>query len=172
LTVSNITFPAVGPNMVRSVGSWVIPLPVGLDSSVLLTITGGATNLPFTFTTFTDALSTCSIYYNSVVQPITCTWVSSPTAISYTITILESALLPSGSGFSLVHYGMTSNSSYNNVTVSLQCYSLLNTLSPGANDLIFSASSVIFPYNGANYIGPSSLNLGSFAQWTQNKGVV
>lgn len=88
LTVSNITFPAVGPNMIRSVGSWVIPLPVGLDSNVLLTITGGATNLPFTFTSFGDALSTCTVYYNNVVQPVTCTWVSSPTSISYTLTIL------------------------------------------------------------------------------------
>lgn len=173
LTVSNITFPPVGPSMTKSVGSWVIPLPVGLDSSVLITISGGSSNLPFTFVNFGDSLTTCSVYYNSIVQPITCTWTSSlPTSISYTLTILESGLLPSGSGFSLVHYGMTSNSSYNSVTVSLTCYSLLNTLTPGVNDVIFSASSVVFPYNGANYIGPSSLNLGSFTQWTQNKGVV
>ena len=172
LTVSNITFPAVGPNMMKSVGNWVIPLPVGLDSSVLITITGGVTNLPFTFYTFSDALSTCAVYYSNVVQPVTCTWISSPTSISYTLNILESGLLPSGSGFSLVHYGMTSNSSYNSVTVSVKCYSLLNTLNPGANDLIFSATNVVFPYSGSNYIGPSSLNLGSFWQWTQNKGVV
>lgn len=51
----------------------------------------------------------------------------------------------------------------------MTCYSLLSTNTPGASDVIFSASSVSFPYQGANYIGASSLSLGSFTQWTQIK---
>ena len=95
-----------------------------------------------------------------------------PTEITYTLTILESGLLPAGTGFSLVHYGLTSNSSYNNVNVDINCYSLLTTSSPGASQLIFSAINIQFPYNSAAYIGASALNLGSFTQWTSSKAVV
>lgn len=165
LTTTGITFPAVGPNMANAVGFWDIPLPVSLDRNVLIRVKtfSSSINLPFTFT------GTCAVYYNNAKTSAGCNFASSPTQIDYTLTILESGLLPAGSGFRIVHYGLTSNSSYNAVSVSLTCYSLLSTTTPGANDVIFSVSTVSFPYNGANYIGASSLNLGSFTQWTQTK---
>lgn len=168
LTTTGITFPAVGPNMVNAVGFWNIPLPVSLDRSVLFVIKTGSSsiNLPFTFT------GTCAVYYNNLKTSAGCNFVTSPTEVDYTITILESGLILAGSNFSIVHYGLTSNSSYNAVTVSMTCYSLLSTSTPGASDVIFSVASVSFPYQAANYIGPSSLNLGSFTQWTQVKATV
>ena len=54
----------------------------------------------------------------------------------------------------------------------LKCYSLLTTSTPGANQLIFSATAVPFPYNSASYLGATALTLGSFTQWTSSKGVV
>ena len=77
-----------------------------------------------------------------------------------------------GSGFSLVHYGLTSNASYSTVNVDINCYSLLTTSSPSTNDLIFSATGISFPYNSGAYIGASALNLASFTQWTSSKAVV
>lgn len=67
---------------------------------------------------------------------------------------------------------MTSNSSYSSVTISLTCYSILTSTTQNAANTIFSATGVVFPYMDTNYIGVSSLNLGSFTQWTQNKAVV
>lgn len=168
LTTTGIVFPAVGPNMVNAVGSWSIPLPVPLDRTALITIktSSGAINLPFTFT------GTCAVYYNNVKTSAGCNFASSPTQIDYTLSILESGLIPSGSGFSIVHYGLTSNSSYNAVTVSVTCYSLLTSNIPAASNTIFTVASVSFPYQAANYIGQSSLSLGSFTQWTQNKAVI
>jgi len=83
---TNITFPPVGPNMVSTVGSWIIPLPVGLDSSVLIRIAGTPinTNLPFTFV----APSTCAVYYNGVKVAAGCNYVASPSQVDYTLTIL------------------------------------------------------------------------------------
>lgn len=115
---------------------------------------------------------TCAVYYNGVKTSAGCNFVYFPTYVDYTLTILESGLLPAGNGFSLVHYGLTTNASYANVKVNVQCYSLLTTSSPGASQLIFSALAVIIPYQSASYIGPSSLSLASFWQWTQNKAVV
>jgi hypothetical protein len=168
LTTTGITFPVVGPYMTNAVGFWSIPLPVPLDQSVQFVIkTGsGSINLPFTFT------GTCAVYYNNVKTSAGCNFATSPTEIDYTLTILESGLIPSGAGFSIVHYGLTSNITYNSVTVSVTCYSLLSTSTPGANDVIFSVASVTYPYQGASYIGVSSLNLGSFTQWTQVKAAV
>lgn len=166
LTASTITYPPVGPNMVNAVGVFAITLPVQLDRSVQIVITGGSTNLPFTFS------GTCAVYYNNAKTNAGCNFVTSPTTVTYTLTILETGLIPSGAGFAIVHYGLTSNSSYNTITTSLSCYSLLTTSTPAAAQLIFSASSVSFPYSGANYIGPTTLSLGSFTQWTANKAVV
>lgn len=168
LTTSGIVFPAVGPMMVNAVGFWSIPLPVPLDQSVRIRVATGSTsiNLPFAFT------GTCAVYYNNAKTSAGCNFATSPTQVDYTLTILESGLIPAGSGFSIVHYGLTSNSSYNAVTVSLTCFSLMSTSTPGANDVIFSVASVSFPYQAANYIGPSSLTLGSFTQWTQAKATV
>ena len=165
-TATNITYPAVGPNMLNSVGVISIPLPVQLDRSVQIVISGGASNLPFTFS------GTCAVYYNSAKTNAGCNFVTSPTTVTYTLTILETGLIPSGSGFAIVHYGLTSNSSYSTITTSLNCYSLLTTSTPAASQLIFNAATVSFPYNGASYIGPTTLGLGSFSQWTANKAVV
>lgn len=56
--------------------------------------------------------------------------------------------------------------------MNVNCYSLLTTTSPGASQLIFSASSMSYPYQPAAYIGATSLDLLSFMQWTSDKGVV
>ena len=124
--------------------------------------------MPFTF----SSDGTCALYYNSVKTRAGCHFTSAPTQVDYILTILESGLIPAGQGFQLVHYGLTSNSSYSNVNVNINCYSLLTTTSPGANQLIFSASSMTYPYQTSDYIGATSLDLLSFKQWTSDKGVV
>ena len=72
----------------------------------------------------------------------------------------------------MVHYGLTSNSSYNTINVDINCYSLLTTSTPGANDMIFSATGISFPYSSGAYLGITALNLGSFTQWTGSKAVI
>ena len=79
--------------------------------------------------------------------------------------------MPAGTGFQLVHYGLTSNTSYNSVNVDIQCHSLLTTSTPSTNQLIFSATGIQFEYQSSAYIGATALNLGSFMQWTSSKGV-
>jgi hypothetical protein len=103
-------------------------------------------------------------------MPIGCTHVPSPTQIQYTLIINQEGLLPQGGDFSIVHYGLTTNSSYNNVNVDLNVYSLLNNPSPLATDLIFKKLAISFPWNATAY--SSALNLGSFKQWTSNKATV
>ena len=75
LTTSGIVFPVVGPNMVKAVGTWSIPLPVPLVRSVQITVKTGSSsiNLPFTFT------GTCAVYYNNVKTSAGCNFVTSPT---------------------------------------------------------------------------------------------
>jgi hypothetical protein len=135
---------------------------------VQLTIGGnpGTANLPFTFT------GTCALYYSGSKTSASCNFIPTPTKVTYTLTILEAGLLPVGTGFSLVHYGLTSNASYSNVNVDINCYSLLTTSTPTASELIFSATAVQFPYSPASYLGPTALNLGSFRQWVSSKAVV
>jgi hypothetical protein len=84
LTATSVTFPGVGPNMVNAVGVFSILLPVQLDRSVQITIGGnpGTTNLPFTFT------GTCAVYYNNAKANAGCNFVTSPTLVTYTLTIL------------------------------------------------------------------------------------
>jgi hypothetical protein len=48
----------------------------------------------------------------------------------------------------------------------------MTTTTPGVNDIIFSVTSTTFAYQDVRYIGPSSLTLNSFAQWTQVKAAV
>ena len=81
---TGITFPAVGPNMVKAIGAFSIPLPVPLDQSSQITITGnpGTTNLPFTFS------GTCAVYYNGIKSSAGCNFAESPTQVIYTLTIL------------------------------------------------------------------------------------
>jgi hypothetical protein len=67
-----ITFPSVGPNMVKAVGTWVIPLLVNIDYNVLIIIRGNptiTTNLPFIFST-----GTCAIYFLGVKTTIGCSY--------------------------------------------------------------------------------------------------
>lgn len=143
-------------------------LPVSLDQDSQIEIVGnpGTTNLPFTFS------GTCAVYYNNSKTSVGCHFSQVPTKVTYKLTILEGGLIPMGAGFSLVHYGLTSNSSYSSINVDINCYSLLTTSTPGAGQLIFSATAVPFPYASSDYIGITALNLGSFTQWTQSKAVV
>lgn len=84
LSITNMTFPVVGPNMVNAVGTWNLSLPVQLDYTVLITIKTKSlsVNLPFTFT------GTCAVYYNNLKTPVGCNFAYSPTSIDYTLTIL------------------------------------------------------------------------------------
>jgi len=77
--------------------------------------------------------------------------------------------LPAGDFLRIVHYGLTTNSSYNTVTVDITVNSLLNNPTPTVSDLIFMKTGVSFNWNGPNYIGQSDVNVKSFKQWTTNK---
>lgn len=74
-TASGITFPAVGPNMIKAVGVFGIPLPVPLDQTVQLKLTGNpnSANLPFIFS------GTCAIYFNGTKTSAGCNFVPTPT---------------------------------------------------------------------------------------------
>ena len=72
----------------------------------------------------------------------------------------------------IVHYGLTTNSSYNNVTVDITVSSLLNNPTPVSTDLIFKKTGVTFGWNATNYIGVSDISVQSFKQWTSNKATV
>jgi hypothetical protein len=103
-------------------------------------------------------------------MPIGCTYVPSPTQLQYTLIINQQGLLPKGDNFSIVHYGLTTNSSYSTVNIDLVVYSLLNNPSPVATDVIFKKLAISFPWNSTAY--SSALNMGSFTQWTSNKATV
>ena len=77
--------------------------------------------------------------------------------------------MPANSSLRIVHYGLTTNSSYNNITVDITVNSLLNNPTPVANDMIFKKTGVTFAWQGTNYIGQSEVNVKSFKQWTSNK---
>ena len=64
-------------------------------------------------------------------------------------------MLPAGGSFSIVHYGLTTNSSYTTVNVDIKVSSLLNNPTPADSDLIFKKTGVSFAWSGANYIGQS-----------------
>jgi hypothetical protein len=110
-------------------------------------------NLPFTTTS-----GTCGIYINGVKTTVGCVCTTSPTQVDYILTIIEPDLLPALANMQLVHYGLSTNSSYNNSYFSFKVYSLLTTNNPSLNHVIFYANNVLFPYgNGSDltYIGPS-----------------
>ncbi len=86
---------------------------------------------------------------------MTCTFTSSPTLLLYTLLINEEGLLPANDNLRIVHYGLSTNSSYNAVTVDITVSSLLNNPTPVASDLIFKKTGVTFDWNGTSYIGPS-----------------
>lgn len=89
--------------------------------------------------------------------------------LQYTLLINEQGLFSVGDSLSIVHYGLSTNSSYNTVNVDITVSSLLNNPTPLANDLIFKKLSVPFTWQGTNYIGASTLSVSSFKQWTSNK---
>jgi hypothetical protein len=151
---ASILTPTMGPSLVKSIGKWVIPLPVAVEQDVEITMIGDSSaNLPFTTST-----GTCAIYLAGVKTSVGCIYTTSPTKADYILTIIEPDLLPAGSSMEIVHYGLDTNSSYNPITFALKCYSLVNTNTPSVSDLIFFSDGVPFPYgNGsdATYKGPS-----------------
>lgn len=54
-----------------------------------------------------------------------------------------------------MHYGLSTNSSYNTVNIDIKVSSLLNNPTPAASDLIFKKTGVAFTWSGTNYIGQS-----------------
>lgn len=162
-----VILPPAGPLLVRSVGEFVIPLPAALDGNTQISIVGtpGTTNIPF----LSSALGTCSIFKGSHRLPISCTHSSSPTTLLYTLIINEEGLLPAGDSLKIVHYGLSTNSSYNNVDVDITVNSLVKNPTPVAKDLIFKKTGVTFAWQGSNYIGQSDVNVKSFKQWTSNR---
>ena len=169
--LNTITTPTMGPLLVKSVGKWVITLPVAIDDDVEIIMTGnlGTTNLPFTSST-----GTCAIYIASTKLPVGCVYTSSPTEVDYILTVHEGGLLAKDAMMSIVHYGLNTNSTYSTQNFDLKCYSLVYTASPGANDLIFQANSVPFKYGGddTSYIGQSSITLSDFVQQINNKAAI
>lgn len=126
---TGIITPTMGPSLTKSVGKWIIPLPVGLAANVQISIVGDSSaNLPFTSTT-----GTCAIYVAGVKKSISCSYTSVPTNIIYVISINEPDLLPSGTNMEIVHFGLTTNATYNSITFALKCYSLVSTSTPGVN---------------------------------------
>lgn len=165
---TGIITPIMGPMLIKSVGKWIIPLPVGLAANVQISIVGDTSaNLPFTSTT-----GTCAIYVAGVKKPVSCSYTSVPTNIIYVISINEPDLLPSGTNMEIVHFGLTTNASYSTITFALKCYSLVSTSTPGTNEIIFKADAVSFPYSPATYIGPSNIVLGSYVQTVNNKAAI
>jgi hypothetical protein len=81
--VDTIGTPTMGPMLIKSVGTWVIPLPVPIDDDVEIIITGdsGSTNLPFT------ASGTCCVYVGDTKLPVGCIFTSSPTEVDYILTV-------------------------------------------------------------------------------------
>jgi hypothetical protein len=155
--------------MIKVVGEWIIKLPVELSSNVLITISGNpalTTNLPFTFT------GTCGVNYNGIKTKIGCDFSAITSSVQYTLRIKESGILLAGTNFSIIHYGLTTNSSYSTINADIVCYSLVNTNAPTANDIIFKAINIPFLYNQPSYVGQTRLTLDSFTQWTTNKAVL
>ena len=151
LISGTVGLPPAGPLLEKSVGEFVIPLQSALDGNSLITITGkpGTTNLPF----LSSAAGTCSIFYLNQRMPIGCIHTSSFTRLQYTLSIKEEGLLPAGGNMQIVHYGLSTNSSYNTVLVDIVVSSLIINPIPVANDLIFQKLDVSFAWQVAN---PSS----------------
>ena len=123
---------------------------------------------------FSPISGTCGIYSGDDKLPIGCIFTSSPTEVDYIIVINEPDLLPAGSEMSIMHYGLSTNTSNNAVNFDLKCYSLVNTNSPGTNDLIFSVNTIPFKYGATDprYIGASEMSLDSYIEVTNNKAAV
>lgn len=167
IAVSGITFPVAGPSMANAVASWMFPLPVPLDFSVQIVISANptTTSLPYSFT------GTCAVSYLGRLSPISCSFTSSSSSISYFLTISQPGLLLTNSSFSIIHYGLSTGNTFSSVTTTISCYSLLNSQTPGSNDLIYVAASEAIPVSSPGYMGPSSLSLGSYSSWTGSRAV-
>jgi hypothetical protein len=81
--LGSLDTPMMGPSLEKSVGQWLITLPVAITDDVQLEMIGdsGSTNLPF------SADGTCCVYVGSTKQPITCHFTSAPTFIKYTLRV-------------------------------------------------------------------------------------
>jgi hypothetical protein len=176
--MSSITFPVMGPSMVKTINYWDILLPVPITNSVLLTVTSPnpAINLPFDANPSTTG--TCTVYTRLTNAgtpyslPITCGFVTNYVTISYTLGIKE-ALLAAGQYLMIYHFGMTTTGT-GQVNVSITCYSLASTVTPGASDMIFQTDStgLNWTWSPATYVGVTSLVLSNYYSETLNKGVV
>ncbi len=144
IITGTITLPPAGTLLVKSVGQFVIPLQASLDGNTLISIVGnaGTTNIPF----LSSAAGTCSIFKGNKRQPISCIHSSSPTQLLYTLLINEEGLLPAGDNLTIVHYGLSTNSSYSTVNVDITLSSLLNNPTPLPADLIFKKTGVSFAW--------------------------
>lgn len=129
----------------------------------------GTVNLPFT-----SSSGTCCVYLGATKLPIGCIYTSSPTEVDYILTVHEEDLLPESSDLQIVHYGLTTNSSYSTQDFDLKCYSLMHTTTPGSNDLIFQSLGVPFKYDSddSSYIGASAITLSGYTQKINNKAAV
>lgn len=129
----------------------------------------GGVNLPFTSLT-----GTCCINVDGIKTPIGCIYTSSLTEMDYVLTIKERDLLPAGTDLEIMHFGLTTNASYSTQLFDLKVYSLVNTNSPGTNDIIFYKDGLTFNYNADDptYLGSSQLILASYKQETNNKAAV
>ena len=109
----------MGINMIKGVGRWVIPLPVPLEDDVEIII-NGTDNLPFS-----PAGGTCAIYIDDTKLPISCTFTSSPDELDYILVINEPDLLPTATEMTIIHYGLSTNTSDNAMAFDLHCFSLV-----------------------------------------------
>jgi hypothetical protein len=90
--------------------------------------TNNGVNLPFY-----SPSGACTIYISSFKTPIICNYVFNITKIIYFLTINETTLLPKDTNLSIYHYGLSTNSSYNSMNISLNCFSLHKSNTPTAN---------------------------------------
>lgn len=112
----------MGASLTKTLGKWVLNLPIPLDGDVKIVIQGDGANIPFT----SSAPGTCAIYYGGKKTKIGCIFDSVATQLDYTLTINEENLLPKNSDITILHYGMTNSAAVQSaVNVNITCYSLV-----------------------------------------------
>lgn len=176
--MTSITFPVMGPSMVKTINYWDILLPVPITKSIMITVASPNPSINLPFDANPSTTGTCAVYARATASgtpyslPITCGFVTNYITISYTLGVKE-ALLSAGQYLMIYHFGMTTTGT-GVVNVSIICYSLASTNTPGANDIIFqtNSSGLDWTWNPATYIGATTLTLGNYAAQTLNKGVV
>lgn len=176
--MTSITFPVMGPSMIKTINYWDILLPVPITNNILLTIASPNPGINLPFDANPSTTGTCAVYTRTTNAgtpyslPITCGFVTNYISISYTLGIKE-ALLAAGQYLMIYHFGMTTTGT-GQVNVSITCYSLASTIAPGAADMIFQTTNagLYWTWNPATYAGPTTLVLSNYATETLNKGVV